>query len=90
MAGVLTFAYINAAEIVTLATILPLLCISAVGLRFYARVSNGYNVGVDDWLMVPGALLYVAMCICLLIGKSSPIIVSTNAHSIPRRRTQCV
>lgn len=66
---VVTFPYVENPEIVTLAVILPLLCLSTVFLRFYARASNGFAVGIDDWLMVPGALLYVGMCICLLIGE---------------------
>ena len=65
---VVTFPYVNTAEVITLATILPVLCLAVVGLRFYTRISKGYKLGLDDYLMLPGALLYVGMCICMLIG----------------------
>ena len=67
--GVVTFPLINTAQVITLGTILPLVCINVLALRFYSRVRRKVPIGMDDWLMVPGLILYIGMCICMVIGE---------------------
>jgi hypothetical protein len=48
------FSYASPSEIIAASTVLPVLGIIVVGLRFQARVQDKVKIGIDDWLIVPG------------------------------------
>ena len=40
--------------LIAMSCVLPILCIVAVGLRFWLRGRQKSQLKIDDWLMVPG------------------------------------
>ncbi|KAM3084557.1 hypothetical protein ACMFMG_001340 [Clarireedia jacksonii] len=50
------------------ATILPVLCIVVITLRFYARRTQKAKIGPDDWLALVGALCTIILGVLLIIG----------------------
>ena len=50
----ITFKYVSPGEMISACTVLPALAIIFVGLRFYVRTSQRAQIGIDDWLIVPG------------------------------------
>lgn len=66
---VVSFPFMNQAQVITLGSILPLMCINVVALRFFTRLQRKVGLGPDDWLILPGLVLYIGMCICMLIGQ---------------------
>ncbi|KAF7889887.1 uncharacterized protein EAF02_002302 [Botrytis sinoallii] len=51
-------------------TILPVLGIAAVGLRFYVRSQQKVALKIDDWLQIPALVLFIGMAIAALYGVS--------------------
>ncbi|KAF4635034.1 hypothetical protein G7Y89_g3062 [Cudoniella acicularis] len=49
-------------------TILPVLGIVVVGLRFHVRSTQKVALKVDDWLQIPALLLFVGMAVTALYG----------------------
>lgn len=47
------FSYPTAGEIIAAGTVLPILAIIAVILRFFVRSRQQAAVGLDDWLTIP-------------------------------------
>ncbi|MCJ1360447.1 MAG: hypothetical protein MMC33_010452 [Icmadophila ericetorum] len=44
-----------------------------VGLRFYTRSTQKTALDIDDWIMVPGVLLYLGACITIFIGVNDKV-----------------
>lgn len=62
-ATVSTFSYANSAEVYTIGTVLPAVCIGVVALRFFTRRLQRVGIGIDDWLSLGGAVrLLLGMC----------------------------
>jgi len=83
------FGSITFTELVTLATILPVLCLNAVGLRFYTRSRYRAGLGADDWLIVPGLAFFIGMCVCLLIGEFCHFSVEIRTYLSPAQAGAC-
>lgn len=50
----LSIGYATTGDIITASTVLPILSIIAVALRFYVRFTRKNELGADDWLTIPG------------------------------------
>ena len=51
--SILSISYASPSDVLIVSILLPALCIIAVLLRFYVRVSWKQGVGIDDWFLVP-------------------------------------
>lgn len=51
---VFTFRYVGPAETIAIRSVLPIVCIAVVGLRFYTRKRQAIPPGIDDWLILGG------------------------------------
>ena len=64
--------------LVALSTVVPILCIAAVGLRFQLRRKQTQSVQIDDWIMLPalvGHKLYCFLVLWMLIPYDGPQIL---------------
>lgn len=50
----ISFKYVSPGQIITVSTVLPGLSIIFVALRFYVRKTQRAQIGIDDWLILPG------------------------------------
>ena len=60
--------YQTPGHIIAMATVLPVLDILAVALRFYTRRKQRLPLKADDWLLIPAVLLTVAAGAALVAG----------------------
>ncbi|KAL8952931.1 MAG: hypothetical protein Q9222_001190 [Ikaeria aurantiellina] len=73
-----TFAWNTKGEVVAAAAVLPILGIVLVILRFYSRIKYKAGLGADDWLIVPAAVIVLAMGITLLVGVGQGVVAHTT------------
>ena len=45
--------YVGPGEVMAAGIVLPLVCTTIVGLRFYVRKTQKVSIGIDDWLTIP-------------------------------------
>ncbi|MCJ1437277.1 hypothetical protein MMC27_006663 [Xylographa pallens] len=64
----ISFVYATPGNIVAAASVLPALSIVLVSLRFYTRRIQRAQIGIDDWLTLPGLVMVVGAGIALIIG----------------------
>lgn len=57
----ISFKYVSPGEMIAASTVLPALSIIFVALRFYVRKLQRAQIGIDDWLIVPGLVQYHLM-----------------------------
>ena len=50
----ISFRYVSPGEMIAASTVLPALSIIIVALRFYVRKTQRAQIGIDDWLILPG------------------------------------
>ena len=55
-AKVFTFKFVNASETIAVGATLPIICVMVVALRFFTRTRQVAQVGIDDWLILGGAV----------------------------------
>lgn len=55
-AKVFTFSFVNASETIAIGSALPIVCVIVVALRFFTRTRQVAHVGLDDWLILAGAV----------------------------------
>ena len=60
-AKIFTFRFVNAADIIAIGSVLPIICIIIVALRFFTRTRQVAHVGTDDWLILAGAVILFAI-----------------------------
>ena len=69
--SVLSIDYASPNDILAASTVLPVLCIIAVLLRFYVRVWWRQGIGMDDWLLVPALVglqpIKASLCTKLMV-----------------------
>ncbi|KAI1097631.1 hypothetical protein F4804DRAFT_347024 [Jackrogersella minutella] len=63
------FRFITPAEVLSAGIILPLLCITLVGIRFYIRCHYGTRVGIDDWLIALGVLAITGIGVSMIANE---------------------
>ncbi|RMZ39618.1 hypothetical protein CA14_010074 [Aspergillus flavus] len=66
----LSFALASAGEVLAAGIVLPIVCLACVMLRFLARGRQKVRLGLDDWLLVPAAIMVTGMGICFIYGYS--------------------
>lgn len=55
--------------IITVSTILPVLTVVCVGLRFYVRLKVRPDyLGIDDWMAAAASMLCVGDGVCTILG----------------------
>ena len=64
----ISFSYVTPGEMLAAASTLSAVAIILVGLRFYVRKMQRAHIGIDDWLIVIGLAMTVAVGITLIIG----------------------
>lgn len=48
--------------------VLPIMCITAIGLRFNARRVQKSGLKIDDWVMLPALIFFLGMAACAILG----------------------
>ncbi|KNG89331.1 hypothetical protein ANOM_002651 [Aspergillus nomiae NRRL 13137] len=66
----LPFRLASAGEVLAAGVALPIACLACVTLRFLARARQKVCLGLDDWLLVPAAIMVTGMGICFIYGYS--------------------
>ncbi|OGM42374.1 hypothetical protein ABOM_008391, partial [Aspergillus bombycis] len=66
----LPFRLTSAGEVLAAGIALPIACLACVMLRFFARARQKVRLGLDDWLLVPAAIMVTGMGICFIYGYS--------------------
>lgn len=51
---VFTFQYVGPGETIAIGSVLPIVCIAVVCLRFYTRKRQDISPGLDDWTILGG------------------------------------
>ncbi|MCJ1314966.1 hypothetical protein MMC15_000280 [Xylographa vitiligo] len=68
---VVTFSYANPAEVWTMGTVLLAVCIAVVALRFVTRYFQKVRVGIDDWLILAGVIIFLGIGVCFIVGAAT-------------------
>ncbi|CAG8949335.1 hypothetical protein HYFRA_00004961 [Hymenoscyphus fraxineus] len=67
------FIYVGPGEVMSAGIVLPLVCATVVGLRFYTRKSQKVALGLDDWLTIPSLIMIFALGICFIVGVAKDV-----------------
>lgn len=84
----LPFAFIPPGDVLASGIVLPIVCVSLVGIRFWIRIVQKAKLGADDWLVAVGAIMITGMGACLargqqagVMGYPTPVPVGTDPQA---------